>query len=385
MYLTNISILMMIVQEMKATTKISKKCIEEKVKYQGPPSTIYVHSTRIKQDAEIRFEFRPHSAKPIENDEVLSLVQTSKPLPYGLARHCDWIIGSRMTKPFVAWGNPFISPQTIFVNKYFLEIFVQSTVFKCVETTFVLILGDSDLTMPRQVDQRFSRPWRNTTWSLLLNDTRISHIFVEHLDILSNNIKFSPIPVGFDPSNYIHDPRYFPGGLPHLNLSLAAVRKNITKLPLRALLTARYRGGFGQWQERGSVLKLCREQHSSWCDYSLTGIKPGLPFSSTLKKYPFFLCPHGGGIDPNPNLFTAIFNGVIPIVRHLDDFPAASVLYAHWPIVFVHSWNDITPARLAEWRSRLAPAFESENLRKIALYRLSTRFWWHKITTSLLS
>ena len=87
------------------------------------------------------------------------------------------------------------------------------------------------------------------------------------------------------------------------------------------------------------------------------------------------LCVHGGGIDPNPKLFSAIIAGAIPIMR---DYPGA-VMYDNWPVVRVRSWTDINPSRLAQWRELHARAFEDERLRNRTLHRLTMRHWWSKI------
>ena len=313
------------------------------------------------------YSFRSWAPMPVGKNELFSVVQHCPP-PCSLASHCDWVVGSRFEHwgalpHFTAWGDPDTVPRTIFVQTDELQTFSES-LLRCIPRhhRVVLITGDHDKTTPLQLDRRWGQVLKPGTWVSWLADERISHIFVEHLDAPAGlGDKISPIPTGMSPDDSIgSDP-----------IAAAPRRVQIQSLPLRAVDIGRQRGG-AQFEERARVRQLCNSSRWPWCDVAEPSKED---FIGVLKKYPFVLCVHGGGIDPNPKLFSAIIAGAIPIMR---DFPGA-IMYDNWPVVRVSSWTDINPSRLAQWRELHARAFEDERLRNRTLHRLTMRHWWSKI------
>ena len=313
------------------------------------------------------YSFRSWAPMPVGKNELFSVVQHCPP-PCSLASHCDWVVGSRFEHwgalpHFTAWGDPDTVPRTIFVQTDELQTFSES-LLRCIPRhhRVVLITGDHDKTTPLQLDRRWGQVLKPGTWVSWLADERISHIFVEHLDAPAGlGDKISPIPTGMSPDDSIgSDP-----------IAAAPRRVQIQSLPLRAVDIGRQRQG-AQFEERARVRQLCNSSRWPWCDVAEPSKED---FIGVLKKYPFVLCVHGGGIDPNPKLFSAIIAGAIPIMR---DFPGA-IMYDNWPVVRVSSWTDINPSRLAQWRELHARAFEDERLRNRTLHRLTMRHWWSKI------
>ena len=104
--------------------------------------------------------------------------------------------------PNTAWGDVEASPHAVFVETDKLALFVKR-VLPCVreDARFALLIGDSDLTSPRQIDVRGRSPILPMgKWDRLLADARIVRVFVEHLDVPpSTNSKLTPIPIGFNP------------------------------------------------------------------------------------------------------------------------------------------------------------------------------------------
>ena len=140
------------------------------------------------------------------------------------------------------------------------------------------------------------------------------------------------------------------------------------------------------------VRRLCNTTWSAVCT-TPTGQRPGSysvimqqDYFSFLQRFTFVTCAHGGGIDPNPKLFTALLAGVIPIIR---SFPGDS-MYDGWPIVRLNSWSDFPDGSAAEqrqvlqqWRDRLAPHYADEQLRKVVLSRMKANYWWSKVRQHL--
>ena len=83
------------------------------------------------------------------------------------------------------------------------------------------------------------------------------------------------------------------------------------------------------------------------------------------RDYAFELSPQGNGLDCHRTWEALILN-TIPIVRTSSLDP----LYEGLPVVVVAEWADVTSARLAAWRTELAPLFDAA-LRG----RLSTEHW----------
>jgi hypothetical protein len=77
------------------------------------------------------------------------------------------------------------------------------------------------------------------------------------------------------------------------------------------------------------------------------------------RHFAFVACPHGDEWDSH-RAWEALLLGSIPIVRS----SALDPLYAGLPVVIVREWAEVTCARLAGWRERLAPLFSAELLQR---------------------
>ena len=92
--------------------------------------------------------------------ELMSIPQFSSS-PSGFASRCDWVIGSRFglykrIPKHSSWGNIKMHPRTIFVRSDLVGLFYRK-VLPCLSKQFVLITGDHDATVPRQVDPRYAK------------------------------------------------------------------------------------------------------------------------------------------------------------------------------------------------------------------------------------
>ena len=283
-----------------------------------------------------------------------------------------------------AYGNLKRHPGSVFVQREYLQSF-NDYLLPCLRNRFVLIIGDHDLTTPRQLDMRYpfvnttspywinnSTPTINTfkyrTWSSWLHDSRIYHIFVEHLDELGPS-KVSPIPLGLDPKNL---PVSFTR-----SLTLSKILNNtylpLSDRPLRIRITNRLRHG-PQYTPRKEVKNKCT---TSWREFCVSYRAPnGEEFFDDLKQYPFVLCVHGGGIDPNPLAWTALLAGTIPIIQK---FPGGSI-YDDLPVVKISSLSTgaINLELLSKWLHQYEPQFYGNERVKV-VEMLMTDFWWSKI------
>ena len=173
----------------------------------------------------------------------------------------------------------------------------------------------------------------------------------------------------------------FPNNNPNIALRQMANTTKISTRPVKMVFTNRVRGkGLGQWQDRALAAEMCRQLETCEVKSFHKSV-----FAREIRQYAFLLCVHGGGIDPNPNLFQALIAGVIPIIA---PFPAQS-MYDDLPVLITDgNWTNINSTYfsrkfLAAKMEEFAPYFEDENKRAHVLERLTMQYWWGKVEASL--
>ena len=91
------------------------------------------------------------------------------------------------------------------------------------------------------------------------------------------------------------------------------------------------------------------------------------------------MCIHGGGLDPNPNLFQSLIARVIPIIA---PFPGGS-MYKGLPVVVTDgNWSNpdfFSQEYLAKKLDEFAPFFEDSEKRYKVIKRLTMNYWWEKV------
>jgi hypothetical protein len=236
---------------------------------------------------------------------------------------------------------------------------------------YTLIIADDDASIPMgHLDVRYrGANWDclRESWSQLVDNSDIMHIYATHLDIPAT-IRYSPLPVGFNPEEHVDT---------DIDTLLAIpVKRDILSRPLSMKCCARVRLGT-QWQDREMVHNLCNKAWSSFAD---TKAIPKHEFFEKIQEYSFLLCPHGGGVDPNPNAFAAIYCATIPIMKR---FINCEIIYLGLPVVFVDDWTPeaITIDLLTEWKTNLAPYITDDNRRAEVLRKLTADYWWEIIQT----
>jgi hypothetical protein len=280
-----------------------------------------------------------------------------------------------------SWGDISIYPKTIFVRTDLIQYFYDK-ILPCLSTRFVLIIGDSDMSFPRQIDDRYPNLFREgNTFLSLLNDSRIVHIFSEHLDERHDG-HLSPIPLGVNPMEFPrmfgtlrkqHDGDYL---LPYWIRNISFNNKLYQNHILR--IDRLREDGRKIWLDRRKVASYCNNE---WHDFCISSgeIRKGLEFHKYLSKFTFVLCVHGGGIDPNPKLWQTLMAGSIPIMAH---FPG-DIMYDDFPIAFIdtHEWNNqsVTKKKLINWLFELRSYYEDPIQREIVLEKLTSQYWWNKI------
>lgn len=313
---------------------------------------------------------------PSIKKKLISTIGSTGPL--GIHTYCDWSIGCRLVNwnkidIINCWGNPNILPKIIFISCYSFKLFFYK-IYPYIppEHKYIIIIGDEDSTIPNSKgDIRFDTNYTMTDkmWNAIVANPQIIHIFCTHLEIPATN-KYSPIPVGFNPQEH---PNYDIDHLLKININLDIMNK-----PLLIKGCCRIREG-KQWDERRKIQQICNKEWKNFTNWSSI---PKHKFFIEIQKYSFLLCPHGGGIEPNPKAFSAIYVGIIPIMKR---FVNCDIIYDELPVVFIDDWtpDNITEEKLKFWRNKLKLYFYDDLKRKQVLEKLTTDYWFTKINNYL--
>jgi len=296
----------------------------------------------------------------------------------GIHSYWDWSIGNRLVgwkkiRLGNCWGNPSILPKIIFIECYSFKLFFYNIYPYIPEYhKYILIIGDNDVTLPTNIDARYPSNYTmsNNMWDTIVENPQIIHIFCTHLVIPATD-KYSSIPVGFNPAEHPNN------NIDHL-LKIP-LNLDIMSRPLKIKCCCRIRSG-KQWKEREKVKELCK---TVWKEFTDWNSIPQDKFFYEIQNYSFLLCPHGGGIDPNPKAFSAIYVGTIPIIKR---FMNCEIIYYNLPVVFIDEWTSdaITQEKMQKWRSELKPYFYDNSKRSQVIEKLTTEYWLTKIRKKLM-
>ena len=165
--------------------------------------------------------------------------------------------------------------------------------------------------------------------NIILESTKIKHIFVENLDI--SHVKMSPIPLGVLPWVFKTKPFNIKDYI-YVDYSIKQT------LCLCSHRTRPWESN--QWKDRIRVNNLCKKEWSSFTKLFENEIAEE-KFISEIRQAKFSLCIHGGGLDPCPRFFYAILYGSIPIILKSNLDP----VFAKFPVVII---NDLNPNTLSE-------------------------------------
>lgn len=288
-----------------------------------------------------------------------------------IALYCDWIL----------WDNKNVHvdfgmrPKTVYVRSHIdvLNYFIDN-VLNRIDNDFILFTTSCDLTMPLGFQEQ-----HHLDWETIVNNRHLKLWVTENMDLSHEKIR--PIPLG----------------LPHPDLpswtedsdNTGSVWDEKSLVTYRSQARAdRLFKAFGCWYPRddhpsGTCPADNNERQQAY-DYFI-GRKelfdwypPGLgrsAFNEKLGTYQFVLCPHGGGLDPNPRCWEALIMGSIPIVKR----NSMSESLEHLPIVIVDEWSDVTPENMAIWKTKHGSRLHDDNLE----YLMSNSYYFNNILKHL--
>lgn len=93
-------------------------------------------------------------------------------------------------------------------------------------------------------------------------------------------------------------------------------------------------------------------------------------FVQTISKYKYSLCPHGNGIDPNPNAWLSLIVGTTPVVYQIDN--TVSMFEDTDSVIFFKNTEDLIDDKLYVNRPEVNFEF------------LTNEYWANKIKSKLL-
>jgi len=130
---------------------------------------------------------------------------------------------------------------------------------------------------------------------------------------------------------------------------------------------------------RKRVKQSCNKEWKAFC---VSGPAPGgIAFFEELRRWPFVIAAQGGGVEPNPQTFMALFAGSIPIIQR---FPGEAI-FDGLPVIRLDELpsDAINLDQLEKWREEFAPEFFGKR-RRAMLEMLTSDFWWSKVKLSLM-
>ena len=185
---------------------------------------------------------------------------------------------------------------------------------------YVLVTAGSDRTLPYHCDRR-SKPYdaaRVARIRAIAADPRLVAWFAENLDeVFAPTLR--PFPLGFHARS-------------HAELWAARAAWRAPRRPRRVVAAARVHTRNAQWENRRRMQRAARAR--GWDTANV-------PFDDWLRvlgNSTHVVCAHGGGWDPNPRLFEALWMGALPIAKR---HPATQLALRRFPVLWVDDWGEL--------------------------------------------
>ena len=289
----------------------------------------------------------------------------------GIASRCDWVVLSDTEKSFAllrkqAGGR---SPRHVFLsmrNPKTALLFFRREVLPKISGDFILISGSEDTTLPRQIDKRWE-PFDEKIQATIREIVEHPRLIAWHAENLDRKFseKVHPLPTGMVYPDSVVPTWASPPQVPPLG-----------DRPMKVLVGHRVREG-EQWRARRAVSQLCASEWSGFVTHLEEEVSEEA-YVELVKSHSFVLCAEGGGLDPSPKAWQALQYGAIPIIRKSPVSEAYRVL----PCAIVDRWraDQINEEKLAAWKKRLLPSFDTPDVRRKVLGGMTLGYWWKRIT-----
>ena len=242
-----------------------------------------------------------------------------------------------------------LCPRTVHVKSDALPKFVDTVLPQIAQDCrFALYVGDGDITIMRA----------GVDVPKLARDERVRAILAENNDA-PPELNVIAMPLGFHPKQLL--------------LNWEALRQIRTKAKTGGVKA----GVVGGWSPWGKTIFGTREDRSEGKQWMLRNPQFATfvedlsqeDFWSMVASHRFFLSPLGLTYD-GFKMFEALALGTIPIIQRVGTWADA---YVDLPVVLIDSFDDITPAAMATWWTKLSPQLDQIHERLISDY------WWAKV------
>ena len=288
-----------------------------------------------------------------------------------IALYCDWILWDNKN----VYVDFNIKPKTIYARSHIsvLNYFIEN-ILNRIDSDFILLTTSCDLTMPLGFHRKF-----NLDWEAMVNNKYLKLWVTENRDLIHEKIK--PIPLGLPHPDL---PSWIEGSD---NTGSVWDEESLAKFRLFAR-TDRILKIFGCWYPRadhpsGTCPGDKNERQQAY-DYFIDKREmfdwhpPGLSrasFNEKLGAYQFVLCPHGGGLDPNPRCWEALIMRSVPIVKR----NSMSESLEHLPIAIVDEWSEVTIENMKIWKAKYERRLYDDDLE----YLMSNSYYFNNILKCL--
>lgn len=286
------------------------------------------------------------------------------------ALYCDWIVwDSKHT-----YINLSKEPKSVYIRSNIRALrYFSSQILPKIANSFILVTSSNDLTMPMGFAGKF-----NFDWEAIISNRYLKMWFTENRDLVHDKIK--PLTLGLPcpdlPSWVIDSNTGVISDKEILQKTQSLVkRKKIFKI-------------FGCWFQRAGHLSgtsliennerqmahdyfIKKEDLFDWFPSRLARLE----FLKKMGEYQFVLCPHGGGLDPNPKCWEALIMKAIPIIKR----NSVSESLEHLPVLIVDDWQEITLDTLRAYHKENAARLYDERLP----YLMSNSYYYNKIIDCL--
>lgn len=282
------------------------------------------------------------------------------------ALYCDWIIWDA-NHTYIDLSK---EPKTIYVRSDIrMLIYFSKQILHRITNNFILVTTSHDLTMPMGFAREF-----NFDWKAIIANKYLKMWFTENRDLVHDRIK--PLTLGLPCPD-------LPSWVLGSDTGTISDEEIFQKTQSLVKSTKIFKI-FGCWFPRARHLSGISPRENSErqiaYDYFTTKkdlfdwYQPNLSRLEFLKKmgeYQFVLCPHGGGLDPNPKCWEALIMKAIPIVKR----NSISESFEHLPVLIVDEWQEITIGTLRVFHKENAVRLHDKRL----TYLMSNSYYYNKI------
>lgn len=316
------------------------------------------------------FKFRFFTQPKLTYNKGCDYLQTRVRLPRkvlpNIALYCDWIIWDKKTR----YIDSNITPRLIYVRSDIQALnYFSKRVLKKIRSDFVLVTSSHDLPMPLGFHRKYK-----FDWEAIVNNRYLKAWFTENRDIIHEKIQAIPLGLPHPDlrswvSNSVEDPIWDTESIKQIDT--LRNKERIFRV-------------FGCWRPRvdhssGTCPEDDNERQQAY-DYFIAKnnifdwhepVLSHRQFMEKMGEYQFVLCPHGGGLDPNPKCWEALIMKAIPIVRK----NTMSESLEHLPVVIVDNWSEVTLDNMEAWKEEYVIRLNDSKLE----YKMSNSFYIQKM------